>query len=115
MNRAGTSNEEYLEKAMDIFVLLLRTRESGNPIFASEIELQTGIDTRTVADMVRAFQKQGFPIISGQGYKWAKTRFEFLRHLVKERRRFVTGLANVSKAAKRYQELKHPTLFDQSK
>ena len=114
-NRAGTSNEQYLDKAMDIFALLLRTRETGNYIKAHEIQSITSIDTRIIADMVRCFQRQGFPIISGDGYKWAKDRREWLHHCWKERKRFRTGYENVSKAAKKYTQVDQPTFWEQPK
>ena len=111
--RSGISNEEYLEQSLNVFVMLLHTREHAHFIKAWQIELLTGIDTRIIADMVRAFQRQGFAIISGDGYKMARTRMEWLRHCVKERRRFKTGLANIEAAAKKYVESKELTLFEQ--
>lgn len=111
MNRSGTSNDKYLEKAIDIFVLVLNTRRSGNSIKARQIEELTGIDSRIIEDIIREFQKAGFPIISGSfGFKYAKTRFEFYRHLVKERHRAKSILHSVSQAQKRY--VQEPLLFE---
>ena len=111
MNRSGISNEQFLEKAADIFTLVLATRASGVSVTGERLQELTGIDKRIVADIVRAFQKRGFPIISGQGYKWAGTRREWLHHLWKERQRFKTGLSNINKAAKNYTQIDEPTLF----
>lgn len=113
--KAGISNEQYLEKSMDVFSILLATRQSGNHIHAEEIKERTGVETRTIADMIRCFQRQGYPIISGDGYKWAKCRFEFLRHLVKERRRALSIMDSVSKAKKKSLNNLTPDLWDQEK
>lgn len=114
-NRSGISNDEYLDKALDIFTMLLRTRQSGNHIKAHEIESLTNIDKRIIADMIRSFQKQGFPIISGDGYKWASSRREWLHHCWKERKRFRTGLKNVSEAVKKSISVQTPSLWEQEK
>jgi hypothetical protein len=109
-----TLDEDYLAKALDIEVLLLKTRDSGRWILAREIETLTGVNTRTIADIIRKFQECGFPVISSaNGYKWARTKFEFFRHLAKERTRFRTGLASVSKAARSHNDSWTPTLFEQ--
>ena len=112
MGRSGTSNDKYLEKAIDIFVLVLNTRRSGNSIKAKQIEEITGVDTRDVEYIIRAFQKSGFPIISGSfGFKYAKCRFEFLRHIVKELHRAKEIDRNARQAQKKY--IQEPLLFEQ--
>ncbi len=109
--RSGISNDEYLAKSVDVFCLILKTKNTF-PIKGETIQQITGIDKRIVAEMLREFEKRGFPICSGtNGYKYARTRIEFLRHLVKERQRARSILYKVSKASKA--RIEEPTLFNQ--
>ena len=108
--QAGISNEEFLEKAADLFLLVLNTRASGTPVKAERLAEITGVDVRIVADVIRTFQRREFPIISGaNGYKYASTKFEWFRHVVKEKHRGETILANVSRMKKNY--VQEPNLF----
>jgi len=110
-SRSGISNDEYLAKGVDVFVLVLKTKNAF-PIKAERISEITGIDPRIVAEMLREFEKRGFPICSSaKGYKYASSRFEYLRHLVKERRRALSILDKVSKGQKA--RIEEPTLFNQ--
>jgi hypothetical protein len=111
MNRAGISNEQYLEKAADVFSLVIR-RTKQDPIKAETIQGLTGVDTRIVADMLRQFEIRGIGICSGPfGYYLARDRREWEGHINKERDRGIKIIKKTVQAKKSY--VVGPTLFDQ--